>query len=91
MDTVRLRASQCPHCGKRLDALSTLDGPVPDHPTEGDLMVCIGCGEALRFDAKLLLRKITAAELADLHPETAAEFHATQTAVRAFLDAELKD
>jgi hypothetical protein len=78
-----MRPGRCPHCGKWLNAVSTLEGPVP--PSEGDLTVCFGCGEALRFDAELLLRKITAAELAALDPEEAAVFCETQTKVRRFI------
>jgi len=47
--------------------------------------VCFGCGETLRFDGKLRLRKMTLAELAALAPEEAADLQQTQQAIRKFL------
>jgi len=49
--------------------------------------VCFGCGEALTFDRRLRLQRISAAELAALHPDEAAELRQTQHAVRSFLEA----
>jgi len=54
-------------------------------PKPADLTVCFGCGEALTFDRRLRLQRISAAELAALHPDEAAELRKTQHAVRAFL------
>jgi hypothetical protein len=85
--TPRLRTSRCPHCGYQMDAAAVLDGP-PPQPSEGDLSVCFGCGETLRFDGKLRLRKMTLAEMAALAPEEAADLQQTQQAVRKFLASE---
>ncbi len=54
-------------------------------PKPDDLTVCMGCGEVLTFGPRLTLHKITAAELAALTPEEAADLEQTQTIVRAFL------
>jgi hypothetical protein len=82
--TPRVPVTRCPHCGQKLDAASVLQGEVP-LPEPDDLTVCFGCGEALQFDAKLRLRKMTAAELAALAPDEAAELRQTQQAIRKFL------
>lgn len=51
METVHLKASRCPNCGKKLDACSGLDrGPGP-----GDLTVCIECSALVRFDDDMQL------------------------------------
>jgi hypothetical protein len=88
-DHVRLSPSRCPHCGHRLNAASRLSGPVPK-PVPGDMTICFGCGEALQFDRRLRLTKITAAEIAALDPDERAELQQTQAAVRSFLAAEGK-
>lgn len=83
-DQVRISPGQCPHCGKRLDAVSRLEGPVTN-PSAGDLTVCFGCGESLQFDDRLRLKRISATELAALDPEEAADLNKTQAVIRAFL------
>jgi hypothetical protein len=84
-DPIRLPPKKCPHCGYLVTAASAMRGPTP-MPKPGDLSVCFGCGEALQFDRRLRLAKITAAELAALGRREAAEFHRVQREVRRFLE-----
>jgi hypothetical protein len=83
--TPRMPVSRCPHCGRKLDAASTLAAAHAPQPQPDDLVVCFGCGEALKFDRRLRLVRVSAAELAALEPDVAAEFMQTQSVVRAFL------
>jgi hypothetical protein len=69
------------------DAASTLSGPVPN-PRRGDLTACFGCGEALKYDRRLRLVKISAAELVALAPDERSALQEVQNAVRSFLAAE---
>jgi hypothetical protein len=86
-DTPRLPLSRCPHCGKKLDAASRMEGPQP-LPKPDDLTVCIGCGEVLAFDGRLHLRKVSATELATVARSVQAELRRTQRVIRAFLASE---
>ena len=57
----------CGACGYMMDAASAMrSDAVPD---EGDLSICMNCGETYTLDAGRW-RKSTAAELAGLSPET---------------------
>jgi hypothetical protein len=87
VDHQRVPLSRCPHCGHILDAASVLEGPTPK-PVEGDLSICLGCGEVSQFDRRSRLRPVTASILADLDPDEAADLLKTQKAVRAFLASE---
>jgi hypothetical protein len=81
----RTPVSRCPHCGYRMDAVSQIGVERPPRPEPGDLTVCFGCGEALQFGPRLAMQKITAAQLAALEPDEAAELQRMQVVVRAFL------
>lgn len=83
-DHVRLRPSRCPHCGYNTDAATALAGPTL-RPSPGDLSVCLGCGEALQYDRRLRLVRISAAELAALNPDEREALREVQEAVRSFL------
>ena len=57
----QIAPSTCPYCEKLLDGASGIDHkrvPKPD-----DLTVCIYCAQILRFDAHMMLRKVTPHEL----------------------------
>jgi hypothetical protein len=56
---------ECPSCGKKLDAVSNLEDPVPT-PGPGDATVCLGCGHIMIFAEDLTLRAPTTEEMHDL-------------------------
>jgi hypothetical protein len=87
---IRLRQDRCPYCGKTVDSLGTLQGE-PPLASEGDMSVCFGCGEVMQFDADFRLQKMSAAEIAALTPEEAADLKKTQEMIRAHLRGELND
>ena len=80
MTTTHHAASHCPLCFKKLDtATSVKEGWTPE---SGDLSVCIGCGEVLRYAEGLALKVATDSELEALDMETKRLLARTQTAVR---------
>lgn len=52
--TQRVPESACPTCGKVMDMATATDGSGVS-PVEGDVTVCIGCGDALSFGPGLSL------------------------------------
>lgn len=87
--TPRIPQAKCPHCDHVLNAASVPGRRRPPEPVEGDLSVCLGCGEVLMFDARQRLNKTTAAILAGLDPNEIAELRIVQRAVRSVLDDDL--
>lgn len=76
----RHTATQCPDCGKVLDAAKSADGdraPKPD-----DLSVCLYCGSILQFDAGMSLVALTPTELRRLDPEDRAKAKYFQAEIR---------
>lgn len=70
--TTRLPMTPCPICRLPLDAATAVGKPaVPKH---GNFTVCIRCGARLRFErsaiGQLSVRACTAADNADIHPDT---------------------
>jgi hypothetical protein len=57
--------SVCPGCGKPLDA-ATQASNMPIRPKEGDISLCVRCGDVARYDAELRLRACSDLELAGL-------------------------
>lgn len=49
--------SACPNCGKVMDAATAVDGSGAV-PQEGDVSVCLYCGEALQFGPDLDLERL---------------------------------
>jgi hypothetical protein len=45
----------CPACGKKLNTLGIPGEEKTPLPSEGDVSICIGCGQVLMFDAFLNL------------------------------------
>lgn len=80
--SARLPLTQCPRCGKKLDAASTLDGLAP-LPQPNDIMVCFACGGALKYDDHMGLQTMTLAELSALSPDEAADLRQVQTTIRS--------
>jgi hypothetical protein len=66
MKTTRTKSWMCGSCGYVMDAASALRSDAT--PKEGDLSICMNCGEPYTLDAGRW-RKATAAELAELSPE----------------------
>lgn len=56
--------SHCPECGIKLDAAGTFIGQ--GQPEEGDFSICINCGQFLRFQADLRLRRATAGDIREM-------------------------
>jgi hypothetical protein len=54
---LRITASACPSCFRKLDAVDSIGegGEFPSPPEPGDYTVCIGCFSILRFDDNLQL------------------------------------
>ena len=57
--------SRCPQCGYKLDAATKAYGEEAS-PEAGDTSVCLNCGQVLKYQADLTLRKATAAEIREL-------------------------
>lgn len=75
--------AKCPACGYRHDtATSLLHGTAPD---EGDVSICINCGAANIFDARLHPRTATPEELIDIqqHPVLWEKIQEAQRFIRA--------
>jgi hypothetical protein len=59
----RFPPSSCPFCLKAQDTASMPDSSAP---VPGDIAFCLDCGELAVFDADMIFRKPTEAELAEL-------------------------
>lgn len=68
--------SECPGCGKIINATS--DAKNRGRPRPGDLTLAICCGTILRFDLLLKLKAVTPAELEALPQSTLAELKEQQ-------------
>jgi uncharacterized protein with PIN domain len=55
--------SNCPSCGKLLDAASSFKNAVP---SPGDFSICINCGHILVFADDLTVRNPTDAEIVEI-------------------------
>lgn len=75
--TQKVPPRSCPACGAPCVAASSINGQVLRTP-EDSLVVCCECSEVLAFEADWSLRKVTAEELAALHPTTRAQLEWTQ-------------
>jgi len=58
-------------CGYRMTDCDNVHGGDPD-PKAGDTSVCLNCGQILKFDSDLRLRKATAAEVRELMRDESA-------------------
>lgn len=57
IDFHRVPASNCPHCGHRVNAMSSLEEKV-QAPQVDDFTVCISCAEILGFNLDLTVRPL---------------------------------
>lgn len=62
LGVTRMRADNCPSCGKVVTAASPIrkEGAMP---SKGDLTVCLGCGYISIFDERLRLQRATPDDL----------------------------
>ena len=60
------KASPCPTCAAQISC-GTSEGDAV--PKEGSLGVCVCCGEFLRYEADLTMRKLSTEELSQLSEE----------------------
>lgn len=58
--TTNLPPQSCPACGRTVDRHSCLDGE--HRPTQGDISICIGCGDYAVYDESLVLQRPTPAQ-----------------------------
>lgn len=79
----------CPHCGRPVHAVGQVaDGRPVKPPEEGDIRVCIDCGEPAFYvraaDGSLALDSPTAGELAYIH--SMPQMQAIRAAMRGRAD-----
>jgi hypothetical protein len=79
--------NRCPFCGYLSEAAST---PGDKSPEPGSIAVCMSCASVLVFDNDLLLRAMTQAEFADLHPDNRKEILLIQRGIRMLDRRKLK-
>lgn len=65
----RLIESRCPACNYELDAATVTHGE-DKLPCEGDASICLNCGQVLKYQADLTLRKASAADVRELMQES---------------------
>jgi hypothetical protein len=60
--------STCPHCGTKLDISSGITGNNPDArgPEQGDISLCINCGEPCQFGEGMVMVKLSDELLKDV-------------------------
>lgn len=73
----------CPHCGYHHDTITAVNSDKKIEPKEGDLSICVGCGEPAKFvgDAKGL-RTLTADEYDTLPRVAKLTMHLIKTTPR---------
>lgn len=78
------RDNTCPYCGHHTNTAGDESPKIDTRPpVAGDFSVCINCGDLAVFQPDLTLRKITAGEMATLHPDERRDILRTQRKVRA--------
>ena len=63
--------SRCPQCNYKLDGSTHVHGGKIGPPKEGDISLCINCGQVLTYDGELHLRKITVREIGQFMSDNA--------------------
>lgn len=56
---IQLQHQTCPNCSYKLDGAATLDPEEECSPREGDISLCINCGQILVFNSSIKLEAIT--------------------------------
>ena len=81
MNKRRLKKSNCPGCGKKIDACTHALGP-DKPPKPGDFSLCGYCGEILIFNPDLTVRNPVLIELLSLPPPISHLLNQLQTKIR---------
>ncbi len=83
---VRVPATECPSCKRRLDGAGPVSPDAPAHvtPSPGDPSVCMGCGAFLIFTEDLHLRLMLFEEFEALPAEVKDEMRTAGFKVSAF-------
>lgn len=68
----KVAATACLLCGQQADGASDVAN-TDEAPSEGDISVCLYCGNVAAFDKELKLRAATPEELATLDDEQKAQ------------------
>lgn len=82
---IEIKESNCPGCGKKLDAVSAVDKENL-MPKEHDVTICLGCGTVLEFTSDLGLIKATDVILAGMDPEDKLQLEQGKKYVAAYLE-----
>jgi hypothetical protein len=59
-----LEPTECPHCHERIDCSTGIKKDIS--PSEGDISICVYCGEPSKFDAQLNMVKLERSELKEI-------------------------
>jgi len=76
---MKMNLEKCPTCGEQLDAATPIDGEAT--PTEGDLSICLYCGEIMEFAEGM---KLVKADIESIVTADFIELQKAQKIVRAF-------
>lgn len=91
-ETTEVPGTPCPACGTRLDLASSVDHC--ELPEPGSYSICYKCGEFLRFDEGLALKRATAEDMLELRlaaPEMHRQLEAWQANIRRAIDTFIVD
>lgn len=67
-------AMRCPACDKKLDASTEVDAGSKRPPEQGDVTICMGCGEILEYAEGPRLVKVKEEIIREFPPHIAAQF-----------------
>lgn len=72
----------CKKCGYKFEEHTRMSGS-PKAPNEGDLAVCINCGQFGRFDAEGIVQPLSEEEFNELEPESRYTLHRIKSALES--------
>jgi len=78
---MKVPPSACPTCHELNDAATDIDNTNAT-PKEGDLSVCLNCGEIMVFNADRTTRAVALNDLTALPPEIHAQLDRVQQTIR---------
>lgn len=64
-----IRSNDCPNCGYKSDAATCFDDDELT-PVEGDLSICLNCGDFLQYGTDLILEPMRESVWDDIDQET---------------------
>lgn len=83
---LRHGVTKCPHCGKDINAASSIDDMAAT-PEPGDFSLCFGCAGFLKFGDNLELLPMTYDDIVDLPPEHRTPLLQQRDLLHGFLKA----